>query len=133
MSNRILTKLLVVDDDDDILTIAKFALEDLKGVAIKYVNSGEEAVQEALTFQPDMILLDVMMPKMDGIATLKAIHLLPSIAHIPIIFFTAKVQKSELDKFISIGAFDIITKPFDPLTLANSVLSMWSKFQDSNP
>lgn len=130
MEKRPLTKLILADDDEDTLIIAKYCLEDLKDVTVKYVTSGEATVEEALKFNPDLMLIDVMMPKMDGIATLKAVRLLPSISHIPIVFFTAKVQKQELSKFVEMGAFDIITKPFDPLTFANRVLNIWDKYQE---
>ena len=127
-----LTKIIIADDDEDILTIAKFCLEDLKGVDVKYCTSGEEAIQIALTSPPDMILLDVMMPKMDGIDTLKALRLIPKLSSIPVVFFTAKVQKNELNKFREIGCYDVIAKPFDPLTLSHTILGIWKKYQESH-
>ena len=124
-----LTKIMLVDDDDDTLTIAKYCLEQLQDVEIKYLHSGEEAVKEALSFNPDMILLDVMMPKMDGIATLKALRLLPSTAHVPVVFFTAKTQQEELSNYRQMGIVDVITKPFDPMTFATRILGIWDRYQ----
>ena len=129
MTKKVLKKILLVDDDLDILAVAKYCLEELKDIEIKYMSSGEEAIKEALTFQPDLIVLDVMMPKMDGITALKAIRLIPSMATVPIIFFTAKVQKEELDSYNQNGVIDIIAKPFDPMTLASRILEMWDHHQ----
>lgn len=126
---KLLRKLLFVDDDEDTLIIAGYSLRNLKEVEVKYVRSGEEAIEVAVQFQPDLILLDVMMPKMDGIATLKAIRELPSIAHIPVIFFTAKVQKEEIVTYLRMGVIDVIVKPFDPLTLGSTIQKIWDKEQ----
>ena len=124
-----LAKLLCVDDDEDTLIITKYSLKDLKDVDIKWATSGEEAIEVALQFRPDLILLDVMMPKMDGVATLNAIRKLQPIAHVPIIFFTAKVQKEEVFSYIHLpGVIGVIVKPFDPLTLGSRILAIWKKY-----
>jgi CheY-like chemotaxis protein len=130
---KTLKKILFVDDDEDILTIAKFCLIGLTDISIKYVNSGEKAIQEALQFQPDLILLDVMMPKMDGVATYKAIRLLPTLSLIPIAFVTAKVQKEEIESYLKLGVVDVISKPFNPLTLPETVLQIWTSYSKQNP
>lgn len=119
---------MIVDDDDDTLTIARFCLEDLKEVEIKCVASGEEAINQVLDFKPDMILLDVMMPRMDGVATLKVLRLMPEAAKIPIVFFTAKAQQEELTSYRQMGVVDIITKPFDPLSFSNRVMEIWKAY-----
>jgi two-component system, OmpR family, response regulator len=129
MTEKSLTKILFVDDDRDILTIAKYSLESLSDVHVKYLTSGEEAIQEALVFNPDLILIDVMMPKMDGITTLNAMRLIPTLAKIPVVFVTAKVQKEELANYSQLGILDVIIKPFDPLTLAANIKNIWSVFQ----
>jgi two-component system, OmpR family, response regulator len=132
MGKKSLSKMLFVDDDEDVLTIAKYCLKNLTGISVKYLRSGEEAIREALDFQPDLILLDVMMPKMDGIATIKAMKLMPKIAHIPVIFFTAKAQKEEISNYLKLGVIDVITKPFDPITLGSDILNIWDKYQEKN-
>lgn len=124
-----LKKIIFVDDDNDILTIAKYSLEE-SDKTIKYINSGEEAIQEALIFNPDLILLDVMMPKMDGISTLNAIRLLPSLSKTPVVFITAKVQKEEIANYSKLGILDIIIKPFDPITLASTIQKIWDSYQE---
>lgn len=126
-----LKKMLVVDDDIDILKVAKFALKGFTETQIKFLNSGEEAVREALIFQPDLIILDVMMPKMDGVSTLQAIRLLPSLATVPIIFFTAKVRKDEIFNYQHLGVIDVIIKPFDPIALPKTILSIWNAYHES--
>jgi CheY-like chemotaxis protein len=125
MPSRPLTKILFVDDDQDTLTIARYSLQTLQGVEVKYAGSGEEAIQIASSFHPDLILLDVMMPKMDGIATLKAIRALEPIANIPIVFFTAKVQKEEIAGYLETDVIGVVVKPFDPLTLGSQIQKIW--------
>ncbi len=131
MTKKPLTKIIFVDDDPDLLTIAQYSLENIPNISVKYLSSGEAAIQEALQFKPDLILLDVMMPKMDGIATFNTMRLIPSIAHIPVVFITAKVQKEEITHYSMIGILDVIIKPFNPLTLQADILKIWDKFQEA--
>ena len=122
-----LTKMIVVDDDVDILKITQFSLEEMKGVSIRYCRSGQEAIQEALVFQPDFMLIDVMMPQMDGVVLVQAMRLIPALANIPVAFLTAKIQKEEIESYHKMGIMDVITKPFDPLTLGDKILKIWNK------
>lgn len=131
MSKRPLNKILIIDDDEDVLVITKMCLQTLPNVVITCVTSGEAGIKESINSLPDLILLDVMMPKMDGIATLKNLQLLPATAHIPVIFFTAKAQIDDMETYLHYGVIDIITKPFEPLTLADRVLSIWDKYLES--
>ena len=113
-------KLLYVEDEADIREIAEFALED-EGFDIVFCASGEEALEKAVDFQPEVILLDVMMPGMDGPTTLKNLRTIPGLETTPVIFLTAKVQPNEIQNFIALGAIDVIPKPFDPMTLADTI------------
>ncbi len=113
-------KLLYVEDEADIREIAEFALED-EGFDIVFCESGEQAVARAGDFQPETILLDVMMPGMDGPTTLQNLRTVPGLQNTPVIFLTAKVQPNEIKDFIALGAIDVIPKPFDPMTLADQV------------
>lgn len=122
-----LSRILYVEDEPDIQTIARTALESVGGFNVEVCNSGAEALDKAANFAPDLILLDVMMPDMDGPATLDSLRGLPATANTPVIFMTAKAQPQEIQRFRSLGALDVITKPFDPMTLADQVLSIWSK------
>lgn len=125
MNNQPLKKILFVDDDKDILTIVKFCVEERKDLEAFFVYSGEEAVRQALILKPDLIVLDVMMPRMDGVATLKALRMLPGLNETPVIFLTAKAQKSEIEEYKKLGIIDVITKPFDPLTVIDQVETIW--------
>jgi CheY-like chemotaxis protein len=116
---------MYVEDEPDIQAVAKLALELVGGLTVKVCSSGEEALREAEAFAPEMILLDVMMPGMDGPTTLKALRALPALATVPIAFMTAKVQPAEVAYYKSLGARDVIPKPFDPMTLASQVRAIW--------
>lgn len=120
-----LQRILYVEDEPDIRAVAKLALEMVGGFTVKVCSSGEEALREAVAFGPDMILLDVMMPGMDGPSTLKALRALPSLAELPVAFMTAKVQPAEVAHYKTLGARDVIAKPFDPMTLASQVRAIW--------
>ncbi len=126
MPNK-LNKILYVEDELDIQTIAHIALEAIGGFTLKICSSGEDAIKQISAFQPDLILLDVMMPGLDGPATLKELRKIPEFANTPAIFMTAKVQATEVDNLRKHGAIDIIAKPFDPMTLAKTIQAIWDK------
>ena len=121
-----LERILYVEDDPDIQTVAALALEVVGGFNVKVCSSGEQALEEAVAYAPDMILLDVMMPGMDGPSTLAALRKLPSLEKVPVAFMTAKVQPHEVDQLIALGAESVIAKPFDPTTLATQIREMWA-------
>ncbi|MDP2238951.1 MAG: response regulator [Burkholderiales bacterium] len=124
MADTTPNKILYVEDEPDIRTIARIALETVGKFQVKMCSSGKEALAEVEEFAPDCILLDVMMPGMDGPSVLKALRQIPACAHIPVIFMTAKVQSSEVAQYTAIGAIGVIPKPFDPMKLAQSVRQM---------
>jgi len=128
--SQTLNKVLYVEDEDDIRTVAQLALEVVGGLTLRSCSSGEEAVQAAVGFAPDLILLDVMMPGMDGPSTLAALRELTLLKDVPVIFMTAKVQPSEIAYYRSLGALDVIAKPFDPMTLADQVRAIWGGRRD---
>lgn len=119
-------KLLYVEDEADIREIAEYALED-EGFDIAFCESGEQAMEQAGDFQPEVILLDVMMPGMDGPTTLKNLRGVPGLEATPVIFLTAKVQPNEIQDFIALGAIDVIPKPFDPMSLAEQIREILSR------
>ena len=120
-----LQRILYVEDEADIRAVAQLALESVGGFTVKTCSSGEEALREVEAFAPELILLDVMMPGMDGPSTLRALRNIPALAEVPVAFMTAKVQPAEIEYFRSLGARDVIPKPFDPMTLADQVRSIW--------
>lgn len=122
-----LLKIMYVDDEADIRTIVQFALEDEEGFELKMCASGQEVLDTIGTYRPDFILMDVMMPGMDGPATLLQLRELPDFARLPVVFVTAKVQPNEIAHFKTIGAADVIAKPFDPMSLADQVRDIWAR------
>jgi two-component system OmpR family response regulator len=125
-----LKKILYVEDEPDIQEITRISLEAIGGYTVKICSSGEEAIKISPSFSPDLILLDVMMPKIDGPTTLLELRKIESLVNVPIIFMTAKSQPQEIDHFISVGASNVIPKPFDPMTLAATLQAMWEEFQE---
>jgi len=125
-----LTKILYVEDDVDIQSVAKIALEIVGGFTLRSCSSGKEAVNPlSVEFAPDLMLLDVMMPEMDGPTTLARLREFPALSKTPVVFMTAKVQASEVAYYKSLGAIGVIAKPFDPMTLATQIRQLWSENQ----
>lgn len=131
MAAKPLTKVIIVDDDTDILKVVEFSLDMMEGVTFKYCTSGQDGIVEAIKFQPDLMIVDVMMPNMSGIDMVKAMRLLPTLSKIPVIFLTAKVQKEEIDECHQAGVDYIIPKPFDPCTLPDTILEMWNTINNA--
>ena len=125
-----LNRILYVEDELDIQAVAKIALEMVGGFTVKICASGEESLREAEAYAPDLILLDVMMPGMDGPSTLKALRELPSLAATPVAFMTAKVQATEVARYRALGALDVVAKPFDPMALASRLRAIWERRND---
>jgi two-component system OmpR family response regulator len=121
-------RVLHIDDETDIRDVAALSLELDPELAVRSCASGEAGLAAAAECRPDLILLDVMMPVMDGPATLARLREDPQTVDIPVVFMTARAQTRELEYFKSLGAVGVIAKPFDPMTLADSVRShmRWS-------
>lgn len=128
-----LQRILYVEDQPDIQVVARMALVKRGGFEVKVSSSGEEALAAAPGFAPDLLLLDVMMPGMDGPATLAALRQLPGTATTPAIFMTAKVHPPMIDEYLQLGAIDVIPKPFDAMTLAAQVSAIWARHHTSDP
>jgi len=122
-----LKRVLYVEDEPDIQKVAKLALETVGDLEVLICSSGAEAIEKAAPYEPDLLLLDVMMPGMDGPATLAALRAIDSLKDVPAVFLTAKVMPSEMEAFKEMGAIDVIAKPFDPMTLADQVRAAWDK------
>jgi CheY-like chemotaxis protein len=125
MSDSRLERILYVDDEPDIQEVVGMALELIAGAQIRSCGSGSEALAIAASFRPEIILLDVMMPGMDGPATLSALKRDPTTSSIPIVFVTAKANTRELQHFLDLGAVDVIAKPIDPMKLGSQVERIW--------
>ena len=120
-----LQNVLVVEDNPQVRMIVKLSLEKVGRLNVRVCSTGEEALEAATTFAPQLILLDVMMPGMDGPAVLKRLRQLPETLGIPVIFLTAKTTANELRELRELGAVDVIAKPFDPMTLHQQIKDIW--------
>ena len=114
-------RVLIIDDEDDIREVAALSLEATAGWQIYTAESGARGIEVAIAQQPDAILMDVMMPEVDGPSTFREMQQIPSIAHIPVVLLTAKVQGVDKRRFAGIGVAAVLFKPFDPLTLAEQI------------
>lgn len=127
MQNELLKTILYAEDEADIRAIAQIALEDIGGFSVQYCVDGTELLDCAKKNLPDLLLLDVMMPKMDGPTALKELRKIKEFSKIPAIFMTAKIQNNELEEYKSLGAIDVIAKPFDPMILVETIQKAWAK------
>ena len=115
-------KILLVDDDPTILLITQIGIETKEpNWKIVLASSGEEAIAKAIEEKPDLIVLDMVMPGMDGKSTLTKLQQNNLTVHIPVIFLTGKIQKQEIDNYIQLGALGVIPKPFDPMAFSGQV------------
>jgi CheY-like chemotaxis protein len=114
-------RVLVIDDEASIQEVIQCCLEDLGGWQVWLAKSGLAGIEIAQQILPDGILLDVMMPELDGLATLAKIRNMPVIAQIPVVLLTARTQYSDRSQFADLQVLGIIVKPFDPMTLVDQV------------
>ncbi|MEO8697333.1 MAG: response regulator [Acidimicrobiales bacterium] len=119
-------RVLVVDDDAGIREVARLSLEVVGGWTVSLAEGGADAIEEAKLQPPDVILLDVMMPGIDGVETLQRLSHDPNTTHIPVIFLTAMAQTGERRRLEATSAVGLIAKPFDPLTLGKSIETILS-------
>ncbi|ALO46889.1 response regulator [Pseudohongiella spirulinae] len=120
-----LRKILYVEDEADIREVARISLEMIGGFEVSICASGEQCLELAPEVKPDLIILDVMMPGMDGPDTLQLLKSIPSVANIPVVFMTAKVQSHEMDSYRCAGVLGVIAKPFDPMTLPDRLRELF--------
>jgi CheY-like chemotaxis protein len=121
-------KILIIDDEDDIREVAALSLESIAGWEVVAASSGAQGLVRAAEYQPDAILLDVMMPGMDGPTTFRELRKNPATQRIPVLLLTAKVQSTDQRRFADLGVEAILFKPFDPLTLSAQISTVlgWS-------
>lgn len=126
-----LENILHVEDDESIVAISRLALETVGGMTVKSCTRGQQAIEAAPGFQPDLILLDVMMPDMDGPTTLTELAKVIDLTSRPVVFMTARTLPGEHQAYLDMGAADVILKPFDPLTLAEQLKAIWIRFHEA--
>jgi CheY-like chemotaxis protein len=117
-------KVLVVDDEDDIRRIAMISLSGVGGMVVAEASGGPEGIRKAREERPDVVLLDMMMPGMDGLATFEVLRGDPETSGIPVVFLTAKAMTAEVDRLKALGARGVLIKPFDPMALPGQLLGL---------
>jgi CheY-like chemotaxis protein len=114
-------RILIIDDEDDIREVAAMSLETVAGWEVMVASSGAEGILRATQYRPDAILLDVMMPGMDGPTTFRELRAKSETADIPVLLLTAKVQATDQRQFADLGVEAVLVKPFDPMTLSSQI------------
>ncbi len=122
-----LERVMFVDDDPAIRDLIDVALCTVGGLSAQGYASGEEAVSAAQGFAPQLLLLDVMMPDMDGPMTMAALKSIEGLEEAPAVFLTAKVHGKEVERLMGLGAVRVLPKPFDPMTLADDLRAIWAE------
>lgn len=128
-----LSHVACIDDDEDILRVAELTLELIGGFKVTTFSSGAAALAGLAAASPNVVLLDVMMPKMDGVETFEAMRKRDDLKGIPVVFLTAKIQPSERRQYEAMGAAGVLAKPFDPATLAAEVEHIWRTWREMHP
>lgn len=121
-----LKKILYAEDEPDVQTVVEMTIQAMSDYEIKICENGKKLLDCVGDYNPNLILLDVMMPEMDGLTTFKNLQQNENTKDIPVIFMTAKAQVHEVEKFKEIGALGVITKPFDPMSLCDEILEIWN-------
>jgi len=121
LGNSMARKILIIDDEEDIREVAALSLETVAGWDVLVAGSGAAGIAKARENHPDAILLDVMMPGMDGPTTFRELRAIPETSGIPVILLTAKVQAADQKRFSDLGVASVMFKPFDPLILARDI------------
>lgn len=122
-----LKKILYAEDEPDVQTVVELTIQTMSDYQIKVCDNGRKLLECVEEYNPDLILLDVMMPEMDGPTTFKNLQLNDSTKNIPVIFMTAKAQVHEVETFKETGVLGVITKPFDPMNLCDEIQEIWSR------
>ncbi|NML62494.1 response regulator [Massilia sp. RP-1-19] len=128
-SRDVLKSILYVEDDLHVRTAAKLVLEVIGKLEVRDCSSGEEALAAAHGFQPDLILLDVMMPELDGLATLERLRSMPHLADTPALFITGLTKACDMERYTDVGAIGVIPKPLEPLRLTDQLRTLWERHQ----
>jgi CheY-like chemotaxis protein len=124
---KALKSILYVEDDLMVRTTAKLVMEVLGKFDVRECSSGREALVAARDFQPDLILLDVLMPELDGVNTLAMLRRMPHLADVPALFVTGLTSEEDLQRYMDAGAIGVIPKPVMPMRLTGQLQTLWSK------
>ena len=122
-----LEHILYVEDEASIQRLVQLSLEKIGGYRVSVFSSGTDALNAVAALQPQLIMLDVMMPDMDGPSILQQLRERPETRGIPVVFITAKARREEIDAFLALGAQGVVTKPFDPMQLPHQLKDIWTQ------
>ena len=123
----VLKKILYIEDDENIAEIAIMAMQSIGKFEVQHFLSAKEALANLDNLEPQMILLDMMMPEMDGLTFFEELQKYTKFKKIPTIFITARIQNDEIKNYLAKGARGVIAKPFDPMELCNSINKLWKE------
>lgn len=124
--SKALRRILCVDDEPDILEIVDLCLGEIEGLEITTMQDVQQAIDNIHEISPDLILLDVMMPRMNGVEAMARIRGTPGYECTPVVLMTARIQPNEVSAYKASGATDVVPKPFDPTQLAEQIQAIWS-------
>jgi two-component system, OmpR family, response regulator len=124
---KALRRILLVEDDRDVQIVASMSLAEVGGFEVCVCGSAAEALKAAPGFAPDLILMDVIMPGVDGPRALSELRLAPKTASTPVVFLTGRIQPAEVARYRGLGCLDVIPKPFDPATLPEVLMKIWDR------
>lgn len=127
MPERPLQRVLYVEDDEDIQRIVRMSLERVGKMTVDVVSDSTQAIDRMASFKPDLVMLDWMMPVMDGPAVFRKMKEQPETAALPVVFITAKASQREMDELIALGATGTISKPFSPKDLPEQLRALWAR------
>jgi CheY-like chemotaxis protein len=122
-----LNRICYVEDDEDIQRIVRMTLERVGNMTVEVVGDPTLAIEAMTAFRPDLVMLDWMMPKMDGPALFRQMKLRPETSSLPVVFITAKASQQDLDELLALGAVAAISKPFSPKDLPGQLRAIWAK------
>ena len=127
MPDRPLNRICYVEDDEDIQRIVRLSLERVGKMTVEVVGDPTKAIEAMTEFRPDLVMLDWMMPAMDGLALFRQMKLRPETKALPVVFITAKAAQRDLDELVKMGAVGTISKPFNPKDLPDQLRAIWAK------
>ena len=127
MPDRPLNRICYVEDDEDIQRIVRMSLERVGKMTVEVVGDPTMAIDAMIAFKPDLVMLDWMMPKLDGVALFRQMQARPETQALPVVFITAKASQRDLDELVKIGAAGTISKPFSPKDLPDQLREIWKK------
>jgi two-component system, OmpR family, response regulator len=127
MPERPLNRICYVEDDDDIRRIVRMSLERVGKMTVEVVADPTMAIEAIAAFRPDLVMLDWMMPGLDGPSLFRQMRLRPETNTLPVVFITAKASQAELDELMALGAVGAISKPFSPKELPDQLRAIWKK------